>query len=246
MVSRKKSRLERWLSFNQHRKRAGAGAALSNSEHTDLAELKQQRVEGDECRYNLGASRDIQQHLTNLRTEFAGKSELLYHHARLIVLIRREYKVRQTFNEFESLWAQEADFLVQELNLRWLIAAADTFADHAEEPLARAIAMNASLLFNTVKMQETERFLQQTEEATDNPERKAVLQDGRTDLFDGTAAFVVGTDDTLRNMRWRLDEVASLHPVGRIVQEVFMRLHNEDTVFRRFRERHTRSRTAWW
>lgn len=246
MVIRKKSRIEQWLSFNQYRKRFGAGAVLDKSESIDFGALKQQLVEGDECIYNLGASRDIQQHLSNLRTEFAGRSELLYHHARMIVLIRRDYKVRQNFKEFEFLWEQEMEYLLREMNLRWLVSAADTFADHAKEPLVRALTLNVSILFNTIKMQETERFLQESEHSKDSTERQAILQNGRTDLFDGTAAFVVGTDDTLRNMRWRIDEVTELHPVGKILQEVFMRLQNEDTVYGRFRKRHTKTKTAWW
>ena len=130
--------------------------------------------------------------------------------------------------------------------MRWLISAADTCADHASDSLVRALALNVAVLFNTVKMQETERFLQQAETLSDLPDRHDQLTSGRVDLMDGTSAFAVGTDDTLRNMRWRIEEIADLHPLGNLLKEVFQRLQTEDSVYRRFRERHTRAKTAWW
>ncbi len=246
MGTRKKSRLERLLSFNQHRKRFGAGKFTDNLLNTEFAVLKTARVTGQAPAYTHGAEKDIALHLHNLRAEFASQSELLYHHAQLIVMIRREYRVAEHYQRFEQLWAAEADFLLEQLNTRWLVSAADTFADFASEPLVRALALNAALLANTVKMQETERYLQQAEQLNDNPERQQALHNGRVPLFDGMSAFAIGTDDTLRNMRWRMDEIASTHPMGALLMEIFRRLQEEDTVYRRFRLRHTRPKTAWW
>ena len=75
-----------------------------------------------------------------------------------------------------------------------------------------------------------------------------VLRTHRVDLFDGLSAFIPGTDDTLRNMRWRMDEVCAQHPLGVVVQEIFDRLQREghDNVYLRFRQRHTRDKTSWW
>ena len=170
---------------------------------------------------------------------------MLHYHASLIVMMRREYKVQMNFSRFERLWAQEQNYLLEHLNIRWLVSAADTFADHSSEPLARALALNAAVLFNTVKMQETERFLQQAEQLEDIQEQHNKLSAGRVDLLDGTSAFAVGTDDTLRNMRWRIDDIAQLHPVGGLLAEIFQRLQNEDTVYQRFRQRHTRKKTPF-
>ena len=67
-------------------------------------------------------------------------------------------------------------------------------------------------------------------------------------LFDGIAGFIPGTDDTLRNMRWRLEAVCQLHPLGALVMEIFERLQREsnDNVYLRFKQRHTREKTRWW
>ena len=57
-----------------------------------------------------------------------------------------------------------------------------------------------------------------------------------------------GTDDTLRNMRWRLEAVCQLHPLGAVVMEILERLQREsnDNVYLRFKQRHTREKTRWW
>lgn len=246
MAARKKSRLERWLSFNQHRKRFGAGQAAAALQISDYSTLKTNIIRDTEQVYTHGADKDITQHLHNLRAEFAGQAELLYYHAQLIVLIRRDYQIAEQFALFERLWDQEAEFLREHLNTRWLISAADTFADHSPDATTRSLALAASLLVNTIKLQETERYLQATENLTDQSERQQSLQTGRVALFDGTSAFAVGTDDTLRNLRWRLDALSQTHPMGLVLAELFQRLQTHDTVYQRFRQRHTRAKTAWW
>lgn len=246
MAARKKSRLERWLSFNQHRKRFGAAKAANALQNSSYTELKNKIISNTEQTYTHGADKDISQHLHNLRAEFAGQSELLYYHAQLIVLIRREYQVAEQFAQFERLWDNEGEFLREHLNTRWLISAADTFADYSTDSTTRSLALAASLLINTIKLQETERYLQATEQLGDQPARQQQLQTGRVALFDGTSAFAVGTDDTLRNLRWRLDAISPNHPMGEVLAELFQRLQTHDTVYQRFRQRHTRAKTAWW
>ncbi|TXH69506.1 MAG: hypothetical protein E6Q83_08760 [Thiothrix sp.] len=246
MAARKKSRLERWLSFNQHRKRFGAGQAAAALQVSDYSALKNNFIQDTEQLYTHGANKDITQHLQQLRAEFAGQAELLYYHAQLIVLIRREYQVAEQFKLFERLWESEAAFLQEHLNTRWLVSAADTFADHSSDETTRSLALAASLLINTIKLQETERYLQAAEHLGDQAERQQQLQTGRVALFDGTSAFAVGTDDTLRNLRWRLDAISQTNPMGLVLAELFQRLQTHDTVYQRFRQRHTRAKTAWW
>lgn len=246
MVRKKRSRLGRLLSFNQHRKRFGARKAGAELMQNDFNALREQIIEGDELVYTHGSSKHLETHFKALRDEFVGQSELAYLHARLIVLLRREYKVKETYAEFLRLWQEQGEFLLDELNTRWLMSAADTFADHAQEPVTRAVAFAVSCLLNTVKMQETERYFLATEDAEPDAERIAILQERRVALFDGISGFAVGTDDTLRNMRWRLDEIAKYEPVGPILKTVFLRLQEHDTVYKRLRDLHTRDKTAWW
>ena len=72
------------------------------------------------------------------------------------------------------------------------------------------------------------------------------LQKERVALFDGTSAFAVGTDDTLRNMRWRMDSLPMVGPCSLILKEIFDRLNNNETAYKRMVQNHHRSNTQWW
>jgi len=246
MSIRKKTKLERLLSFNQHRKRKGASKTFETMGDVDFSALKSTTINGDEIEYTHGSNKDIQAHISDLKNEFMGQSELLYYHAQLIVFMRREFKVKENFALFEQLWESQQGYLLTHLNMRWIVSAADTFVDHSADPLARSMAMNVITLVNTIKMNETERYLQCSEKNIDNAERLESLQNERVALPDGMSGFAVGTDDTLRNMRWRLEEVAQLHPLGEMLLVVFNKLQNQETIYKRFKNRHTRKKTSWW
>jgi len=65
-------------------------------------------------------------------------------------------------------------------------------------------------------------------------------------VFDGITFINVGVDDTLRNMRWRLEPYFSCGPAGEIAAEVFARLQEHDTAYSRLRALHHRERNNWW
>ena len=245
-MKKPRSRLANWLSFNQHRKRFGAAAVARSIDGVDLQQLKQRRVDAGIPVMTHGSKKELPSHLDDLRQEFSGQPEMNYYHAQLIVLIRRGVDVAKHFSDFETLWLQERDFLLQSLSTRWLISAADTFIDHSTDALLKALLMNAVILINTIKLQESERYLHRMEEVPVDPQRQRSLQSERLALFDGVSGFAVGTDDTLRNMRWRLDALCATHPLGAMVLEVFERVQREGNVYARFRAMHTRDKTAWW
>lgn len=247
MPPRKKTKLEKWFSFNQHKRRFGANKVYQAFSNDDIESLKSTIIPGDTAIYTYGSAKDLNEHIENLKHEFIGQPELNYFHASLIVLIRREVDIDKNYQKFKELWLTERDFLLQHLNTRWLISACDTFIDHDDNVTLQAILMNANILINSIKLQETERLLCKTTD-TEYDDVRQQLQQERVALFDGTSAFAVGTDDTLRNMRWRLDKICAYHELGRIVIEIFDRLQlpEHDTVYSRFRARHTRERTRWW
>lgn len=255
-MKRRKTALEKWFSWSRHRRRLGVGAIAAQQADEDWLQLAAQTVQGapgQAAQYAHGGTDDLAQHLQRVRAEFIGQSELLYRHAELIVLLRREADTEASYARFERMWQAQTDFLCTHLDLRWLVAACDSFIDHAKNPTLRALAMGAVLLVNTVKLQETERFLAGPgpgpgARAADRPEALQELHTHRVGLFDGLTAFIAGTDDTLRNMRWRLQDVAALHPLGAIVLEIFERLQRDgnDNVYLRFKQRHQREKTRWW
>ena len=247
MPVRKKSKFEQWFSFSRHQRRFGADKLYAELQSVDIELLKSQVIEGNELKYTHGSAKDLNEHIEQLKHEFVGQSALNHYHASLIVLIRREVDVQENFEKFKALWTAERDFLLRSLNIRWLISACDTFLDLHDDMTLKAILMNAVVLINTLKLQETERYLCD-QSLQVNLEHQTKLQTERYALFDGTSAFAVGTDDTLRNMRWRLDQICAVHPLGQLVIEIFDRLQREENnnVYSRFKQRHTREKTRWW
>lgn len=247
MPPRKKSRFEQWFSFSRHQRRFGADKFYESLAQTDINTLKYNIIAGDEIKYTYGSEKDLNTHIENLKQEFVGQPELNHFHASLIVLIRRDVDTEQNYQKFKALWLSERDFLLNSLNIRWLISACDTFIDYDDDATLQSILMNAVVLINTVKAQETEALLCD-QQYMENDVIREKLQTQRVALFDGTSALAVGTDDTLRNMRWRLDKVCAEHELGQIVIEVFDRLQQEqnNNVYARAKQRHTRERTRWW
>jgi hypothetical protein len=246
-MRRKKTPFEKWFSISRHARRKGAVNAQYN---TDYASLKARIIEGDTIRYTHGSKNSLDEHFQDLQSEFIGSSELVYQHAKLIVLIRREADVAKNFALFESLWEQEAEFLLVNMNTRWLVAAADTFADNANSHLDRACSLLVSALVNTIKLSETERRIMDSQPLDAHAAAQLDLTHNRMALADGLSAFAVGSDDTLRNFRWRLD--ALIRDVDGesipllIAEQVFLNLQQLDNVYARFKACHTREKTSWW
>ena len=246
MGKRDKSRFEKWFSFSRHKRRSGA-KELSDQISTDFAKQRQINIDGEETRYTHGSSNDLDKHFEALKAEFVGQSELCYTHAKIIVLIRRDFEAKKHFKIFEQLWQDEKDYLLNNLNTRWLISATDTFADYSNDDAVIGLSVACSCLLNTVKMQESERFITNAQECIDDKEKITKLDnEERSALFDGTSVFKFGTDDTLRNMRWRIDKAAKLNISGKILLEIFLRLQQFDTIYMRSKDRHTRDKTGWW
>lgn len=247
MPPRKKSKFEQWFSFSRHQRRFGVDRLYESLAQTDITTLKQNIITGQGVKYTYGSEKDLNIHIHNLKEEFVGQSELNHFHASLIVLIRRDIDTHQNYQKFKALWLTERDFLLKSLNIRWLISACDTFIDYDEDTTLQAILMNAVVLINTIKAQETESLLCD-QQYIESEVMRTKLETERVALFDGTSALAVGTDDTLRNMRWRLDKVCAAHELGKIVIEIFDRLQNpqNNNVYSRSKQRHTRERTRWW
>ena len=246
MSRRDKTRFEKWFSLSRHKRRSGA-IEVSDQIATDFSQQRQITIDGSEVQYTHGGSNNLEEHFIALRDEFVGQSELSLTHAKIIVLIRRDFETKNYFTIFEQLWKEEKDYLLKNLNTRWLISAADTFADFSDDDSVKSLSLACSCLLNTVKMQESERFITNAQSyETDKEKLNRLDNEERASLFDGTSVFKFGTDDTLRNMRWRIDKAAKLNIGGEILLEIFLRLQEFDTIYKRSKERHTRNKTGWW
>jgi len=246
MAKRDKTKFEKWFSLSRHKRRAGA-KELSSLIATNFKPQRKQIILGDGVLYTHGSANSVEEHFSALKKEFIGQSELCYTHAKIIVLIRRDFEVDNHFKLFEQLWLEEKDYLLKNLNTRWLIAATDTFADYSDDDAIKSLSIACVCLLNTVKLQESERFITNAQNCEDDQEKISRLDnEERFALFDGTSVFKFGTDDTLRNMRWRIDKAAKLNIAGEILLEIFKRLQKFDTVYKRTKDRHVRNKTGWW
>ncbi|MEX0408464.1 hypothetical protein ABGN05_22650 [Aquibium sp. LZ166] len=194
----------------------------------------------------LGRHPNLEKHLGNLEQEFAGRSELGLLHAALIVLIRREVCLEIALTEFLSMWSRIAENLCKELDLRWLVSACDTFADHAQDEASRSRALLASAVANTVKLYETERrAINAPHLAREGAER--MYASPQVVLFDGVTRYGVVRGDMIRNLLGRIDRLNAdcSDSVQRLTVEVINRVLVNDTVFRRFAALHTNEATRW-
>ncbi|SIQ14796.1 hypothetical protein SAMN05421641_10460 [Paracoccus thiocyanatus] len=241
---RRKTRIERFLSWNQHRRRLGARKFMRDSE--PFEQMKTALIAAGPASQSWKSQRDLGEHFDKLRAEFSGQPELMFHHAKLIVLIRRRVAPQQNYAHFRQLWDAECDFLAETLNIRWLTSAADTFVELDPRPEVRGAGMLASLLANMVKIAETERWLTNSQDQPILPERITELRQRMVPLFEGMSCFAAGQDDTLYNLYWRLKPFFDVRPTGVILHGIYNRLQDADTVFARLRAVHRLKKTEWW
>ncbi|WP_201526078.1 hypothetical protein [Psychrobacter frigidicola] len=195
-------------------------------------------------------TKDLEDHLDNLKHQFIGQSELCFYHATLIVLLRRNYKPEETFAEFERLWITETVYLLNHLSLRWIISACDTFIDHTTDTTRAAILMNVTTLINTLKVYETEQFLQQNPNSEPLPlvaDKVDVLYRSDLPLYEGLTYFRIGTDDTLKHMRSRYENFYDADKLAAtMLLFVFDKLQTNNSAFSTLRALHRDDKSKWW
>lgn len=184
----------------------------------------------------------LSDHLIILQRELAGLPQVVLAHAALVVLIRRETALEAALDRYFALWDRHEAVLLASLSLRWLVSAADTFADHGRSAAERATGLATALFANTIKLYETERVFSLNLDPTEADYR------AQTPQFDlgGMVPFNVQRGDTVGNMFDRKDRViAGLGVSGRVLDEVTTRCANLETVYSRFRKLHVSKGHKW-
>ncbi len=235
-------------------KRLNAGKIIKGFDNKSSDEMKATTITESMCDLEAISSRprikDLQSHLDNLKHQFVGQSELCFYHTTLVVLLRRGYKITETFADFETLWATEADYLLKHLSLRWIISACDTFIDHSPNPTRKAILMNATTLINTLRIYETKHFLHTS--CNNQPlrlvqEHVEALYNSDLPLYEGLTYFRIGTDDTLKHMRERYESFYDADELATtILLFMFDKLQHGDSAFATVRALHKDHKTQWW
>lgn len=235
-------------------KRLNAGKIVKAFMNKSIDEMKATLITQSMCDASAlthkPRTNDLTAHLENLKHQFIGQSELCFYHATLVVLLRRNYKPKEIFAEFEQLWNTETDYLLDHLSLRWIVSACDTFVDHSTDLIKAAILMNITTLVTTLRVYEAKQFLQHPA----NSEPLPLIDDNieafyRSDipLYDGLTYFRVGSDDTLKNLRnryesfYRSDKLATT-----MLLSVFDKLQSNDSAFSTIRSLHKSKNSEWW
>jgi hypothetical protein len=206
------------------------GEALAPLE-TDFAALKQQYMLAEAP--EMGDSRSgYARKYRALAEEFAGRSALLHLHGLLIAHLRRRAQPSHTAALFQRLWAEEADYLMDHLDARWLVSAATTFGDHGANEVQRSVGHALSVLFGMMKLYETERLFAAVTPDQPHPWRK---RSSPTLAMEMDAFAVGGAGGLDVNMLGRLWQQGSEDPViAPLVQRLLTLLVDDDkTVFRR-------------
>jgi hypothetical protein len=176
---------------------------------------------------------DLPTHFTALEREFRGGIRLIHFHACVIVSIRRCKDLDSAVNCFNSLWDQHGALLRELLSLRWLISAADTFADYGSSPVRQSLALTGALFGNTIKLVESERYI----EKHDLHETEPLQPTKGAMLFDGMSVFRVRKGDMLANMNARIEKICGLDAVtGPLLLEIIKRVRRGPTTFYRLRQ----------
>jgi hypothetical protein len=235
-------------------KRLNAGKIVKAYDHRSFHEMKATIITESMCDVDAltdeRKTKDLEGHLNNLKYQMVGYSELYFYHNTLIILLRRKYKIDETFAELEKLWAAESDYLLEHLSIRWIVSACDTFIDYSKDRNRAAILMNVVTLMNTLRAYETKNFLQLPADSETMPlmdDKTDILYRGDLPLYDGLTYFRIGTDDSLRNMRRRYEKFYKTDKLATtILLSVFERLQNNDSAFATLRQLHRDDWSKWW
>ncbi|MBQ4823722.1 MULTISPECIES: hypothetical protein [unclassified Leisingera] len=158
-----------------------------------------------------------------IRAEFVGQSELWALHAVCIAILRRRAAPPQARQLFLRIWSEQGGALARELPVRWMISAAATFADHGETMDQRLGGQGLMLLFDLIKLHDSERRQSGQKNSVGFPRTRGGSKPD--DLGFGLEPYSLPNGDLDKNMLARLwryaENDAVLRPLGtRMLQMV--------------------------
>jgi hypothetical protein len=159
-----------------------------------------------------------------LQEEFQGQAEIHHLHALLIAITRRNDPPASAVTLFHRIWAEHGAEFAKLVPSRWMISAATTFSDVGETGDQRAAGMALSILFDMIKLHDSERRISGQPGRT--PFRPAVGRK-RFPMALGLAPYSFKGGDLDRIMLariWQLCERdATIRPLGFAMLRLVMR-----------------------
>lgn len=150
-----------------------------------------------------------------LQQEFTGENELFLLHAMLISILRRRDPPVAASDLFFRIWRENGDEMARTLPVRWLISSATTFADCGQTSAQRAGGMGLYMLFDLIKLHDSERRLSGWK--NDKGFRRKKDRIKHPLAFDMQPYFLArgDLDRTMLARLWKISESdATLRPLG--------------------------------
>ena len=189
----------------------------------------------------LPDKRDARFKLHTLQQELTGQPQLHLVHAMCIALLRRNPAPPEARALFLRIWHEEGVWMAKTLPVRWLISSATTFADHGETMNQRLGGQGLSLLFDLIKLHDSERRLS----GQRNQDAFKLDSDAHKQMplaFDMTG-YSLRNGDMDRNMLARLWRYAENDPVLRPLGFRMLKLvmYDPRSIFGRLQQYKSRS-----
>lgn len=187
----------------------------------DLKTLWKLRVSAPTADRESFSRLDVRRKSLELQDEFIGQPRLLHLHALLVAILRRDNPPDAAMRLFLRIWREEGQQLAEALPVRWLISATTTFADCGETGDQRALGMGLSLLFDMIKLHDTER--RSTGISGDTPST-FVGRKERPPLAFGMAPYSLRKGDLDKILVARLWKLAEREPTMRHLAMCMLRM----------------------
>lgn len=172
----------------------------------DFAALWRQTIPEDIADPDVTTRYDPEHKLQQLRYEMRGQSEIFALHAFLIAILRRRPTSELARQLFLRLWSEDGAKLAKELAPRWLISAATTFADHGATIDQRLGGQGLALLFDLIKLHDSERRLSGRLNSSGFPRIKGRSKDDLAFDLDGYSLRGGDMDKNILARLWRHGE----------------------------------------
>lgn len=125
----------------------------------DLAPLFQNILPPPNMRFEDAPRFSAQRKWLELQHEIQGQARIFHLHAMLIAITRRDDPPAAAITLFHRIWAEHGARMAQEIPVRWMISAATSFSDIGQTGDQRACGMALSVLFDMIKLHDSERRL---------------------------------------------------------------------------------------
>ena len=201
----------------------------------NLAALAERTVTADPDRSLPEELTDARRKLHALELEFAGSSELHLLNALTIALLRRREASEEARQLYLRLWREQGQFLADTISVRWMISAATTFGDHGDSIEQRLGGQGLSMLFDLIKLHDSERRLSGRGNDSGFPRVRGAKP--RDTLAFDMDAYGLENGDLDMNMLARLWRLSETDPVLRPLGFRMLRMIMSDrkTIFARLR-----------